>query len=78
MLDYGTSQDLSLDVDVSALEKMNVIEIDHGKNGGICKNRSETCFENENAKENVDSSVSYDFGCDCVCSSIDLHLFLSS
>jgi hypothetical protein len=32
---YGMSQDLSLDVDVSAPEKTNVIEIDPGKNGGI-------------------------------------------
>lgn len=48
----------SLDVDVSvALEKMTVIVIDLGRNGGICMT-SETCFENENENVSVDASVS--------------------
>lgn len=76
---YGMSQDLSLDADVSALEKLNVIEIVLGKNGGICMNiRSETCFESEKVNLNVDVSVSKNFDCRHVCWSIDLRLFSSS
>jgi hypothetical protein len=72
------SQDLSLDADVSALEKLNVIEIDLGKNGGICMSRSETCFEIEKVNVNEDVSVSKNFDCRHVCWSIDLRLFSSS
>lgn len=72
------SQDLSLDVDVLVLEKMNAIGIDLGKNGGICMTRLGTCFESESGNVNGDVSVSKDFGHRHVCSSIDLRLFLSN
>jgi hypothetical protein len=77
---YGMSQDWSLDADVSAsaLEKLNVIEIDLGKNGEKCMSRSETCFESEKVNVNVDVSVSKNFDCRYVCWSIDLYLFSSS
>jgi hypothetical protein len=78
VFDYGTSQGSSLDADVSALEKLNVNEIDLGKNGVICMSRSETCFESEKANMNVDVSVSTNFDCRHVCWSIDLRLFSSS
>jgi hypothetical protein len=72
------SQDWSLDADVSALEKLNVNEIDLGKNGEICMSRSETCFESEKVNANVDVSFWKNFDCRYVCWSIDLHLFSSS
>ena len=48
------SQGLSLDADVSALEKLNVIESGLWKNGGICMIQSETCFESDKVKVNMD------------------------
>ena len=72
------SQGLSLDADVSALEKLNVNVIDLGKNGGICRSRSVTCFESEKVNVNVDVSVLKNFDCRHDCWWIDLRLFSSS